>query len=683
MEKLEISGLEVTDTCYVQDGKEVTNFTLEVKKVTKENERTVEYAIQVNVSGKIYHIRVSPRQLKRHRFLQDFPVFIIDEEEFYKMLREAILKRQFNDDEIEYQTGRNGLQKINEEWVFVYTNGSISKDGFHREIYSGIKGAYFPEEAVFTHEENKEVIQELFQEYNCNPEVFYPLFLFNIMAITNGCFRIISGLIFMKLTLWIDGVSGSGKTELAKAAGMYTFSDKELNKELVSATAKRSYALKCLAQSSGLVCTLDDIKDEKVRERRNSVKNIVDDYIRSILQGRVTDTAGVNDGPAWLDACAIITGEYFETVESQNARILYLRVDNFLKEDKNSKALRVIQEHPTWLTSVCAGYIQWLLERMEEDSFPEMLKERLRSKRNGQKRYQDINNAERLNENCHMIEMAAELAEKYFGKAGMQEDFISRFKKNAGRSIKKITDDTFYLLGGEQMVAIKVMERVFLKYHIRKPCYYTEHMPSICQKYEHPKYEQKYFWLSDKDDFVWIDNYRESLATRKDKGNNQYDEKPYLIISQERLGELFRIELSEYSKETPISSEIFDRLQDHLFQVLRELQIIYKKNRSDNNWGRVAVQYPVYTLKTGACYASEGSKECEVDYASVIQMNTEHSCIEVLKDRMNNMDPEDLEVIYDDIRGWVLQGKNGETDIQDAAYKFRKAFPNGKSLFRK
>jgi len=259
----------------------------------------------------------------------------------------------------------------------------------------------------------------------------------------------------MKLTLWIDGISGSGKTELAKAVGTYTFGDQMLNRELLAATGKRCDALKHLAQSSGSVCILDDVKIERVRDRKNNMRNIVDDLIRSTFRGRLTDPVGMDSDSGWIDACALITGEYLDTCESQNARLMYLKVDGFVDDEKNSLALRTLSQNSIWLTTVCIGYIQWFLRIMEETSFSKFLKEKLSEMRNGEKMYEGVSNSARLNENYHMLEMATILSEMFFQEVGMSQEFITRFSRNAEQSIKTVTESTFCLLGGREYVALE------------------------------------------------------------------------------------------------------------------------------------------------------------------------------------------------------------------------------------
>ncbi|MBD5503560.1 MAG: hypothetical protein HDR09_07405 [Lachnospiraceae bacterium] len=679
---MQIQGYEQQEGCYIQKGDRMTNFILDVKKIIFEKEGVIKYKFTIETtSGEMYIKFVSVPQVKKQHFLQELPLFIKEEQQFYKQLCLTLSEKEFADEAIEYQTGRNGLQKIKEQNMYVFTNGSISVEGFHPEIYSGVGKLYIPEAAVL--KDSAEIIMKLFREYDRNPDIFYILFLFNVMAISNGFFRKIGEPEFMKLTLWLDGSSGSGKTELAKAVGAYTFGDLEMNKELIAATGKRRDALRHLAQSSGSVCILDDVKAERVRERKNSMRNIIDDLIRSTFRGRLTDTVGMDSEPEWIDSCVLITGEYLDTCESLNARMMYMKVDGFVDQDKNSQALRVLSKNPMWLTSVCIGYIGWFLGMMSETSFPELLQQKLSELRNSEKMYGEINNSARLNENQYMLKMAAELSKMFFQKIGMSQEFVEHFSCNSKRSIKAITESTFCLLGGEKMLIMKALEKIFMECNIRKAKYQREFW-----RYNEWKYQQEYFWIRKDEDFVWIDDYKQSILKECQNENDQYADKPCLIICATRFDELFRRTVEKILGEFQISSKVLDKLLANPLKMLREMQIIYKQYRADSKWGRPAVNYPVYELSTvssfqypddvyyGLGYDNTPCEAviCNVDCEPVIQINTEHPCINVLKRRMDNIDPEDA---YGGVRGWQIRGITKEE-----AYHIRKTFTNSKSLYR-
>lgn len=681
MGKIQMNGYEQREGCYVKDGIEVTNFLLSVKKIIFGQEGMCRYKfIVITKDKKTFEKTVSLQQLKRHCFLQELPLFVA-EDAFYQAIYNTVSANDFTAADTESQTGRNGLQEVEGRQMYVFTNTSIAADGFHSEIYSGVGNLFIPE--IVTSQGLVETAEKLFREYNRNPHIFYPLFLHNIMAISNGFFRTIGEPEFMKLTLWLDGKSGSGKTELAKAVGAYTFEDDMLNKELIAATGKRRDALKHLAQSSGSVCVLDDVKTERVRERKNSMRNTVDDLIRSTFRGRLTDTVGADEEPEWIDACVLITGEYLDTCESQNARLMYMKVDGFVDDEKNSRALRVLSKNPMWLTTVCVGYIQWLLKMMDESSFPTLLLEKISEMRNGEKMYEGINNSARLNENRHMLEMAAILSEMFFQKEGMPQEFVERFHKNSGRSITAVTESTFCLLGGENMLILKVMERIFSECNIRI-AQYREVSWYQCEW----KYRQEYFWIGQDEDFVWIEDYNKSIQKNNQNGNEQYDEKPCLIIRADRFDNLFRETVQSLANELELSSEVFDRLLSNLLKKLRELQIIYKQYRADSKWGRPAVNYPTYRLSkvNDLRYTvdSYGYPEydgtlyektiCDLEYEPVIQINTGHPCISTLKRRMDDIDSENTD---ENVENWHIRGVT-----MKEAYCTRKAFTNSKSLYR-
>ena len=698
----QIDGYKISGGCYYKNNVATTNFTLEVLKIVTNG--TDKFMFLLDTGYERIEMTVSSSQLKGRRFFNDMPVSITEEEEerFYSSLRKAVLKRRFTEEETIYETGKNGLQEVCGKRAFVFSNGSICDAEFNSKIYSGKGGAYFPEESLVDLDDTNKTVQNLFEQYNRNAEVFYPLFLYNIMSVSNQYFHEIGEPAFMKLTLWIDGASGSGKTELAKCAGNYVFRDAALNHELVSVTAKRKYALARLSESSGMTYILDDVKKESVRERRNSVRNIVDDVVRSVFQGRVTDIVnGSDNGPEKIDACAVITGEYLETNESQNARLFYLKTDGFLKQKSNSDALRVLQEHPLWLTTVCGGYIRWFLKKTKESSFPELLKSKLKELRAKESRYTEINNAERLKENVHMLEMAAVLAEMYFQEIELPEKFLVQFYSNTQKAVKKISDDTFCLLGGEKMVLLKLLENIFAHCFVREAEYCKT------QTFEGMwTYKQTYFWINRKDDLVWISDYGKSLEKRRENRHDIRNTGAFLLIREKRFMGLFQAEIKNLLDKAETSSEIINRLCNNCTKMLREFQIIFKQYRTDSSWGRAAAEYPVFEWKQDKRrsisydafqqsygndydedereenwdYDEEDEREawiCMVSKEPVMQINIAHPLVQIVKNRIGLAGCEP-EIIFDRNQRWGICGME-----KDEIWKLRKAFASGKELYRK
>lgn len=676
MHTIAIKNYVERNNVYVKvDGSE-ENCPLKVKKIVKGDQVFLEFSL--SIGGKTYSKEVAVANLHRIKFLRGLPIVIENEECFYKELISKVQELEFGEEDTEYCIGNNGIYKINGEWVLVLENVGITANGFDVNIYSGISGAYIPPEVFELVNKNKEIVKNLLHTYNRNPEVFYPLFLLNFMAISSKYFRIIGEKEFMKITIWLDGCSGSGKTELAKTVCSYAYEDEDLNCTLVSVTGKRKYVMSRLCESSGKVFILDDVKKEVVRERRNSVHNIMDDCLRSIFQGKMTDILDKQEMQQQIDTCALITGEYMRTEESQNARLLYLKVDGFLKNKKNSETLRILQKNPMWLTSTCCGYTQWLLGKMEDDSFRQLIVGKLEELRSNPKEYGDIGNAERLNENKHMLEMACFMAEMYFSHIGLTREFIEKFHNYAILSIEEITNNTFALLGGEQMIIQKAMKKVLETSKIRKARFQNNPCYTDCGC----TYRQDYFMLQEEDDFLYIEDYDESMLKNTGNQHVQYNNKPYVLIREEKLINLLQAEIRELLKGYPIPSVVAEKILIHLPKILKKTQMIYNRYRSDGNLGRTAVKYPVCEIRLEDNGFYDGTEKLKhmvgiVDFKPVIQMNTDHSCMDILFERVEDSG---IEKILPDVK--VIYDTNKQKMNEERIYKIRKSFMSGKTLYK-
>lgn len=580
MKMIEMKGCNILNGGYSKEGKIITDFVIAAEKIIMSDAASLEFRLEIRRGENVYPLRVTLSEIASRKFLRKFPVLLYDEPGFYQGFRRAILETDFGEGDIFYQLNNLGLQEVNKHLAYVFTNGCFEKTGFSSRIYSGVGRAYIPEEAIINltldTEAARNSVYELFKIFNCNPKIFYPLFFLSISAICNGYFRRLGEREFMKFTVWLDGSSGSGKTELAKAVGTFIFADEKLNPNFVSATSKAKYILEHLKNSSGSVCILDDVKIEKVRDRRNSVAAAVDDVLRSTYQGMLTDGSG-----QLIDACSLITGEYMDTQESQNARLFYLKTDRFLKEGKNSRALRRLQEDPVLVTTVYGVFIQWFLGKTEESSFPQLLLQKIKTMRNQGEEYRGIGNAERLNENICMLRMAQEMAVMFFRDIALPEGFVCNFNKCAGDSIKALGEDTYILLGGEGMALLKVAENVLRKCRLRK----AQFVENDWNEYDFCKYRQEEFMLHEGDDFVYIENMERSLQLYTDEGHDQYASYPYLLGLEKHVLSLFADEIENMQQRGEISPLMAERLLSNMPKKLKKAQIIFKKIGPIAHWG--------------------------------------------------------------------------------------------------
>lgn len=676
MKLIELAGYNTLNGGYAKDGELISDFLVTAEKIIMPDAESLEFSLEIRRGEKAYPIRVTLSEITGRKFLRKIPVLLFDESRFYKEFHKAVLATCFGEQDTSYQVNVLGLQEVNGHLVYVFSNGCIEAEGFSPRVYSKTGYAYIPKEAVVGVKDQTEAVENsvarLFEVFDCSPKVFYPLFLLNIAAISNAYFRKLGERELMKFTVWLDGNSGSGKTELAKAVGTFIFADERLNPNFVSATARSKYAMERFAGSSGGVFILDDIKNEKVRDRKHRVAGIVDDVLRSTYQGMLTDGSG-----RLIDGCSLITGEYMDTEESQNARLFYLKVDNFLKETRNSKALRVLQKNPLLLTTVCCSFIQWFLGRTGESSFPELLIQKIERMRNQAKEYQGINNAERLNENINMLRMSQELAAMFFQDIGMSKEFVRNFNTCAEDSIKALGESTYVLLGGESMTLSKVAENVLQKCRLRK----VQFVEKDWNEYDFCRYRQEEFMIHEGDDFVYIEDMERSLQLCTDGGHDQYASYPYLLGLEKRVLSLFADEIENMQQRGEISPLMAERLSSNMPKKLKKEQIIFKKNRADSPLGRTAVDYPACNYKPYMLPRRDGV-DCFGGFGNIgvvccertIQMNTTHPCMRILDERLEQGDfcssiPPLLHMEYPNAS-------------EEKVYGIRKMFMAGKSLYR-
>lgn len=282
--------------------------------------------------------------------------------------------------------------------------------------------------------------------------------------------------------------------------------------------------------------------------------------------------------------------------------------------------------------------------------------------------YGEIGNAPRLKENRNMLEMASLLSEKYFSEIRMTNDFKNRFNRNAELSINAAIESTFCLLGGEDMIIVTVMKKILEECSVRKAIYRKNYLST--PKERNWKFNQEPFCLDyEDDDFLWIEDYKKSLWTRERDEYEKNNDNPCLIIRESKLIELFQCEVFKVQQAKKISSKSADKILSNVALRLKKMQIIYKQYRTDNKWGRSAVYYPVYKITERYDSCNDYSYDddvynkktiCNMDYEPVIQINTEHPCVAILKQRMNNLND-----TFDFMDDRTIQGRAGRgNDLQ-------------------
>jgi len=676
---LDIPGLERTAAGYSDNGNLIADCLLGVRRISicdGDKETDEEYEVQIKILNKKFCERLSLSQIKSLRFLSGYGTGFEKNAKYYCLIRRALFQQVLSDEYISYETRRNGFQRVNHQWMFVYGRAGIDKSGYNPNVKSQCGGVYISERNVLKLPECIPYVKEIFNIYRQNVGVFYLIFLNDIMTLTNGyCDLVIGEETLMRIVTWLEGESGSGKTETARS-GLFAFTSEDGRRRPVPKTANKKDVLLKLVQSSGSLYILDDVKEEVASQRKHDGKIVVDDVIRSVFQGFLESPAKGYQEYERIDCCAIITGEFLDTHKSQNARILYRNMDGFLDDRKNAEALRRLQEHPEWLSIVCNGYMQWLSARADDDNFNELVKTKIGEIRKESKIYEGFINATRLNETLSMVKLAEWMAGRFFHDIGMGKMFAKEFHENMDRCINEVMNSTYHVLEGGKMVLRKALEWVFRKAGIRKAAY------RYSSGYSDLVYRQEYFWISsDQDDFVLIDDYGKSLETDTRK-SRKYDGLTVCLIRQELFENLILEGMQNLgSMGVTVSSETTKKITKELWKMLMEMRIIYEVPRADSRYGRPMKQYPVFRIYIsyddfGVAY----ERDCIVRFENVVQVNIEHPYIEGLIEDMKEMDTEN---IFEAVGSWHILDADKNRAAVESFFMERKRFMSGKTLFRK
>ena len=451
---------------------------------------------------------------------------------------------------------------------------------------------YFPAELLVSKKEAAQSAKDLLSLCKQNPKPLINIMLMNYMAILSCLFPQLPAEdinAFMNAVMYISGRSGSGKTSLATSLGRYTFKNNQRKISLISATGNKRDMSSLLTSFAGGTYLFDDVKQESDPHRRHRVEDMIDDIIRSFYLGEPTDTLYSTGEP--ITGCAIITGEFKDTMESQDARLICLDVGSFLQSKPNATLLAGFQKNLGETTKSCGGFIRWMLEKMDESSFFPAILERLDNLKE-QQTYSGIDNAPRLNDCWRQMEMAAWMLNWYLmddlGGSNTPEgkQDLEQLHSIVRKSIKGVMDDTFFILGGEKMAVEDAMRRIYQKARLRRPRYKRNTYPN-----NRFFYCQEHFWLYEYDDFIWIDNYKDSILKGKES-NSDPEQKSYLLIRVERLEELFLREIQQMESEDQIPENLAMKLMENPMLELKKWQFVYQFHRSDGKWGRNGADYP-------------------------------------------------------------------------------------------
>lgn len=628
---------------YMREGKEETNFLISLETVSvrlPDGERIYEFKILVD-GDKEYFKEFSAKELNRNRWVSDIPapVFIQDRRQFYKEFQRALIEESKERKIQRYIMEGVGLQEVEGRTVFVFSNGAITSQGFETEIYTRIPGFYFSGDIADKTASIKN-INQLMDIMSVNIEVFYPLFLANILSVLALPFK--QWGLPAPPTIWLDGNSGSGKTSLAKAVATFTDQDVYGGKKIVSSTERIRQVTENLVKSAGIPFIFDDVKYEATQRQREKSRASFDIVLRSVYQGEVTELTSKGDsGNKGVCTCAVVTGEYMETSESQNARLVYLNISEFIQDPDNRIALKTLQEHPTLMPNTIGCFIQWWIRKNENSEFRGICLKWYDEIRKEVWIYEGLPNGERLKTNRAIMQLATGLFQYFIKETGDIKQYSQQFIQSAEESVNAVVKSTFHLLGGMEAAVRQalgeVLEEASEKGEIRQSV--LREVPNRMRARElradcgNAWVQEEFCILRNADDgtmdaFVFIPENEKTLE-KADKGYIIADEAPVMIIEKNKLLDLIHIKMEEYVEKKIISAKDVNKVT---IPLLARMQLIYGSPRKGGGV-RGDKKYPLLSYYYCSEYVNEedywgGNQDklrewysCDVESVSVVQCN--------------------------------------------------------------
>lgn len=203
---------------YYHNGSRYTNFTMELQAVRvnlQTGQRCYRLLFRIEDSLEVLQ-ELGAKEINNGRWLEQFPVALWCEDDrgFTKVLRQVLSRAECMCEKIERFSSFAGFQKLGNKWRFLFTNGSITEEGFDSTVYADVTGCYYNGDCVWAEESETERYLQLIQR---QAETLYPVLALNLMATTRLLFEEFG--IDLGISLWLGGRSGSGKTSIAQTVG--------------------------------------------------------------------------------------------------------------------------------------------------------------------------------------------------------------------------------------------------------------------------------------------------------------------------------------------------------------------------------------------------------------------------------------------------------------------------------
>lgn len=687
MERKDLEEYDARPDGYYCRGKRITNFICQLKGVIvdiRSGQRIFRILIIVEKRLEVT-VEIPAQSINSGSWLVNLPVpaWCDDPKEFSKVFRKVLAFSEEEDNWIERVSSRTGFQKVDGKWCFLFSNGALTVDGFNRKLYSTVKDGVYCGEANWIDEDDTVIYLNLIRQ---QADSIYPILAINLLSLGRDLFQAFG--LDLGMSLWLEGKSGSGKTTLAQVFGTFVESleDQGNNcnawhrRRVLSATEKISVVVDTLQRSHGLTVVVDDFKKEKAQRQREKTGTVLDIVIRSVYKGYTTEQSSKNQKleETTVGTCAILTGEYRETEESQNARMIIVDVTEFMQDQKKRAMITAIQTHSWWQTNLLGSFVRWLIWKAEEDGIGEKWRKKMEDLQNATWIYEDRSNGQRLKDSrsrlCFITDIFGEfLAEQFPG----QREVIGRFLRAAKESIEKSIIYTFENLGGIKAIADSIMkefiEGLIKDNGIRSAAY---NQSSYLGNRMDSRWDEEQFCFADeiergrKEQALLIPELRKSFQNTEYQGQS-VDEAPCLIMLRKDFEARIQQIVNQRIQEGSIFKEERERIA---LPLLARLGFLIVWPRYDGV-ARYHKPYPVVTFWKQESESSYFEEDC--DYG--LPLSRDHYSGEL------RLEPAVCFDLRNELLRGILQETYPEADIPrfmpreevKEASRTRRAFLNG------
>lgn len=436
--------------------------------------------------------------------------------------------------------------------MFLFSNGAMTEHGFRKDICSTITGYDYVHEKCLGGEKKNNQVEFINNViWGGQTEIIW---IHTVMSIIRQPLR--QHGIDLGITLLIYGKPASGKTELMKnLTNVLGTPQSELPKRLLQTGMSTKELLACQAESKGIPVMLDDVKKERAQTSREHSEVVTDAMIRSNYEGKLTKTYRQSD----IDVATnlVITSEHIRPSSSQVGRMLWLNVNDYLKDSRHCDNLRNVQDHPEYASSFYGGFIRWFAKKLNDGGTVASWKIKYLEMREKNRTYIPLEDGVRIQEDDNILKFTYFIIKQYLEEEfTLKEEERVNLDNSVKDNIKRVIYQTAELLGGMKSICMRIWEEIVMDSKIRVAKY--------CKRSAYKRnfyglvWDQREFCLQEGDEFLYISDL-DKAGTEKEYFESA-NPCSVLVIRKEILEEKFLNAKKRIMNDGVISKEIYDRL---------------------------------------------------------------------------------------------------------------------------